>query len=177
MKKGKNTNGSLSLDLKRFEIAALITLLLLLVSPLFTSAQTVSDIQAQIQALLAQISALQQQATQTSPILPPVSTGQPDDYGNGTNPTGTYCPQLSITMQRGARDATTGAQVSELQAFLTSYYNLDENVVVGGYFGNLTHKYVVQFQREQGLPAFGIAGSLTRAKIAQACGGGAVVLA
>src|SRR3989344_2614528 len=75
----------------------------------------------------------------------------------------------------GARDASTGGQVSELQTFLTDYYNLDENIVVGGYFGNLTHKYVVRFQTEQGLPAFGIAGSLTRAKIAGVCGG-AVVL-
>lgn len=134
--------------------------LVLLASPLATSADLLSDLQAQIQALLAQVAALQQQ-----------DQGDTDDYGTGVTPTGIFCPDLSKTMQKGARDATTGGQVSELQAFLTSYYDLDENIVVGGYFGNLTHKYVVQFQTEHGLPAFGIVGSLTRAKIASVCGG------
>ena len=168
MKQRKNTNGSLSLDLKRFEIAALVTLLLLLVSPLFTSAQTVDELQAQIQALLARVAALQGQM-KSAPIstTPPL---QPDDYGTGVTAPN-YCPQLSTTMQRGARDVTTGGQVSELQTFLTDYYNLDENIVVGGYFGKLTAQYLIKFQNEQGLPAFGIAGSLTRAKIAQVCGG------
>lgn len=146
----------------------------LLASPLISSADTLSDLQAQIQALLARISALQSQATQTSPILPTVTTGQPDDYGTGVT-VGNYCPKLSITMQRGSRDATTGQQVSELQAFLTDYYNLDDGSVNGGFFGKLTHKYIVQFQSEQGLPAFGIAGSLTRAKIASVCGSGVSV--
>ena len=93
----------------------------------------------------------------------------PDDYGTGT--TGVYCPNLTSTFQKGARDSTTGGQVSELQAFLSDYYNLDDGILVGGYFGKLTQKYVVQFQTEQNLPAFGIVGSLTRAKIAEACDG------
>ncbi|HEY4516640.1 MAG TPA: peptidoglycan-binding domain-containing protein, partial [Candidatus Paceibacterota bacterium] len=149
--------------------------LALLASPLISSADTLSDLQAQIQALMAQIAALQGQTQPVAPNTPfSVPPQQPDDYGTGVTAPN-YCPKLSITMQRGARDATAGSQVSELQAFLTSYYNLDENIVVGGYFGNLTHKYVVRFQTEQGLPTFGIAGSLTRAKIAQVCGGGTVV--
>lgn len=145
----------------------------LLATPLLTSADTLSDLQAQIQALMAQLNALQAQANQTTPntSTPP---SQPDDYGTGTTTTGVYCPKLSITMQRGARDATTGGQVSELQTFLTDYYNLDENIVVGGYFGKLTESYVIKFQKEQGLPAFGIAGTLTRAKIAETCGGGSM---
>jgi hypothetical protein len=93
-----------------------------------------------------------------------------DDYGTGTTTSSVYCPQLSTTLQKGARDASTGGQVSELQNFLTSYYNLDENVVVGGYFGKLTQQYLIKFQTEHGLPALGIAGTLTRAKIANVCG-------
>src|SRR3989344_4421931 len=142
----------------------------LLASPLLASADTLSDLQAQVQALLSQIAALQAQVKPATPTPSSVPPQQPDDYGTGVT-VGNYCPKLSITMQRGSRDATTGGQVSELQTFLTDYYNLDENIVVGGYFGNLTHKYVVRFQTEQGLPAFGIAGSLTRAKIASVCGG------
>src|SRR3989344_3804881 len=143
----------------------------LLASPLLASADTLSDLQAQVQALLSQIAALQAQVKPATPTPSSVPPQQPDDYGTGVT-VGNYCPKLSITMQRGSRDATTGGQVSELQTFLTDYYNLDENIVVGGYFGNLTHKYVVRFQTEQGLPTLGIAGSLTRAKIAQGCGGG-----
>lgn len=146
-------------------IAAFATGLTLLVSPLVVSAQSMGDLQAQIQALLAKISALQGQSQPTS------TSPQPDDYGTGNPNTGVYCPRLSVTLQKGSRDATTGGQVSELQTFLTDYYNLDENIVVGGYFGNITQRYVVQFQSEQGLPAYGIAGTLTRAKIAGVCGG------
>lgn len=142
--------------------------LLLLATPFISSAATLEDLQAQIQALLGQITALQGQMQTVAPT-PPL---QPDDYGTGTS-VGNYCPKLSVTMQKGSRDATTRNQVTELQIFLTDYYNLDENVVVGGYFGKLTHQYVVQFQTEQGLPALGIAGQLTRAKIAQVCGEGA----
>src|SRR3989344_856916 len=169
MKQRKNTNGSLSLDLKRFEIAALITLLLLLVSPLFVSAQTVDELQAQIQALLARIAALQGQTSGTSTPPQPPHPGNSDDY-----PTPTpiqSCPNLSITMQRGSRDATKGGQVTELQVFLANRFDLDEEDVVSGYFGKLTQQYVTRFQNQYGLPAFGIAGSLTRAKIAEVCGG------
>lgn len=147
--------------------------LALLATPLISSADALSDLQAQVQVLMAQLQALR---AQTSPVIPPLPpsppTGLPDDFGTGATNAGVYCPKLSITLQKGSRDATTGGQVSELQTFLTDYYNLDENIVVGGYFGNLTHKYVVQFQTEQGLPALGIVGSLTRAKIASVCGGG-----
>ncbi|GEM_PF-2019590 len=145
----------------------------LLASPLISSADTLSDMQAQIQALLTQLSALQ--AKQIPAPQQIITTGPTDDYGTGTS-AGNYCPKLSITLQKGSRDASTDGQVSELQTFLTDYYNLDENVVVGGYFGKLTQKYVIEFQNQHGLPAFGIAGSLTRAKIAQVCGGGNTVI-
>lgn len=82
-----------------------------------------------------------------------------------------YCPQLSQTMVRGARDRTTvpPGQVTELQKFISDYYDVDPDDIVTGYFGALTHGHVVRFQREQNLPAFGIVGPLTRAAIARAC--------
>ncbi|MBY0539393.1 peptidoglycan-binding protein [Patescibacteria group bacterium] len=101
------------------------------------------------------------------------TTGPTDDYGaDGTSTTGIYCPKLSSTMQRGARDAATGGQVTELQLFLSDYFNLNEEDIATGFFGRLTQSYVVKFQQEKGLPAFGIVGSLTRAKIAEWCGKG-----
>lgn len=80
-----------------------------------------------------------------------------------------YCPQLSLQLQRGSRDSSTQGQVSELQSFLVDYYSLDEESTTSGYFGRLTQMYVQQFQREQGLPAAGIVGALTRTRIASVC--------
>ncbi|MBI5469932.1 peptidoglycan-binding protein [Candidatus Kaiserbacteria bacterium] len=137
-----------------------------LVSPLFASAATLADLQAQLQAALVQL----QLAIGQGAVLGAATDDTPEDEGS----VGIYCPQLSQTLKRGMRDTQTvpPGQVSELQTFITDYYSLDENIVVGGYFGRLTHKYVVQFQQEQGLPAYGIVGSLTRAKIAEVCGKG-----
>lgn len=90
-----------------------------------------------------------------------------DDYG--TSDSSNYCPKLSITMQRGARDAAYSGQVSELQKFISDYYDIDPDEIVTGFFGRITQGYVQQFQREQGLPSFGIAGSMTRAAIAKVC--------
>jgi PKD repeat protein len=101
-----------------------------------------------------------------------VSFAQTDDTPTGGTQTA-VCPTLSQTLVRGMRDSLTrpSGQVSELQTFITDYYNLNENLVVGGYFGRLTQQYVVQFQQENNLPSYGIVGTLTRAKIAQLCGG------
>ena len=90
-----------------------------------------------------------------------------DDYGVANS--GNYCPKLSITMQRGARDVSYSGQVSELQKFISDYYDIDPDEIVTGFFGRITQGYVQQFQREQGLPTFGIAGSMTRAAIAKVC--------
>ncbi len=84
-----------------------------------------------------------------------------------------YCPNLTNTLQRGSRDATTGGQVSELQAFLTDYFALADGQILSGFFGRLTQSYVQQFQRAEGLPAYGLVGALTRARISEVCSAGA----
>lgn len=92
-----------------------------------------------------------------------------DDCGTPA-PAG-YCPRLVTTITRGARDAATRpiGQVSELQRFLSDYFDVDPDDIVTGYFGRITHSYVVRFQQEQKLPAFGIVGSMTRTATAQTC--------
>ncbi|MBI5456734.1 peptidoglycan-binding protein [Candidatus Kaiserbacteria bacterium] len=132
--------------------------LLLLISPFAASADLLSDLQAQIQALLAQIAALQG----TSMI--------PDSDTPTEHPTSS-CPHLTVALQRGSRDANTGGQVSELQIFLANRYGLNDDDIVSGFFGAMTEKYVIKFQQEQGLPVFGLVGPMTRAKIAEVCGG------
>lgn len=103
-----------------------------------------------------------------------------DDTPTDPSSSGMYCPQLTQTMQKYSCDAglvssycksfVAGTQVTGLQLFLTDFFDLDEAQTVTGLFGKTTQKYLVQFQRQYGLPAYGIAGSLTRAKIAQLCG-------
>ena len=89
----------------------------------------------------------------------------------GTPGTGAYCPALSTTFTRGARDTTTRptGQVTELQKFLSDYFDIDPEEIITGFFGRITQSYVVKFQQEQNLPAFGIVGSMTRASIAKVC--------
>jgi PKD repeat protein len=84
-----------------------------------------------------------------------------------------YCPQLSQTLTRGMRDATTvpQGQVTELQKFLVDYYDLNPDDYITGYFGRLTQNNVIRFQREQNLPAYGVVGPMTRAAIARVCTG------
>ena len=80
-----------------------------------------------------------------------------------------HCPQLTSTFKKGDRDTTANAQVSDVQAFLAEYFDLPDGTVSGGYFGKTTERYVIRFQKEQGVPSFGIVGSLTRQAIAKAC--------
>jgi peptidoglycan hydrolase-like protein with peptidoglycan-binding domain len=80
-----------------------------------------------------------------------------------------YCPNLSHIVVRGS----SGNQVRELQKFLSDYYAIPLDTIQTGYFGRLTREYVIRFQKEQGLPAFGIVGMMTRQKIASVCGCGA----
>lgn len=110
-------------------------------------------------------------------ILAPQSFAQlADDYGINTfESVGNYCPELSITIVRGNRDLSANPQVTNLQKFLSAYYDIPSEELVTGFFGRITQDYVIKFQKEQGLPSLGIVGSMTRASIAKACGGTASV--
>lgn len=92
-----------------------------------------------------------------------------DDTPASGRTAGGYCPGLTSTFERGATDATTGGQVTRLQEFLTDYYDINTQNIVVGVFGRSTQAYVVKFQQEQGLPAYGVIGTLTRATIARVC--------
>lgn len=89
---------------------------------------------------------------------------------NVGNPGGS-CPNLTVSLQRGSRDASTGGQVSQLQRFLAARYNVAQSEIVTGYFGPVTESYVIQFQTEQDISPIGIVGPQTRAAIARVCSG------
>lgn len=90
-----------------------------------------------------------------------------------------FCPNLTENMKQGYCDQNlddadcaqhiTGDQVSQLQRFLKEYFNNPVGLWVSGYFGGKTKQYVMQFQDQWDLPAFGNVFGLTRAAIAQAC--------
>lgn len=80
-----------------------------------------------------------------------------------------YCPTITRILERGSRDATTGGQVTELQKFISGYYDINPAEIVTGYFGPLTYEKVLRFQTEQGITRTGAVGLLTRARIAEVC--------
>ncbi len=115
----------------------------LLAAPLFASADVLSDLQSQVQVLLAQISALQQQSGIS------VSTPAAPSF---------MCPQIFRSLSQGM----SGSDVMSLQSYL--------GVSPTGYFGPLTANAVAQFQSSEGISPVGIVGPLTRAALARRCG-------
>ncbi|MDO8623926.1 MAG: peptidoglycan-binding protein [bacterium] len=103
-----------------------------------------------------------------TPIPPAPSDGTSGGGGGGGSVSS--CSTLTRTLSRGDTDIKTNGEVSALQGFLTSYFNLSENIVVGSY-GRKTVQYVKQFQAKNGLDQVGNVGKLTRAAIARVCGG------
>jgi len=107
----------------------------MVVSPVF--GQSVEELQAQIQQLLAIIAQLQQQ----------IATLQ---GGQGT--TGTYC--FNTDLYQGL----TSNDVRNLQIVLGV-------TPTTGYFGSITKSAVKRFQAQYGIPQTGYVGPLTRAKL------------
>lgn len=79
------------------------------------------------------------------------------------------CPTLTSTLYRGIGDKETKGQVSLLQRFLSDYFDVPPEQVVTGYFGRMTHAYVLAFQKEKGIEQAGSVGKVTRAAILSAC--------
>ena len=112
--------------------------MLLLVSPLVSSAQSIS-VQAQIDALLKQITQLQAQIA--------ALRGQ-----SATTPTtGTSsCLDLNNSLIMGSTDATTNGEVSKLQNFLIAAGVYPEARITG-YYGTLTAQAVMRWQKAHGM--------------------------
>ena len=114
-------------------------------------ADALSDLQAQVQALLAQIAALQ-----------------------GGSSTGGACFTFTQTLQQGS----TGAEVMQVQEFLNSKGFTVAATGAGSpgnetsYFGGLTKAAVMKFQAGNGIsPVAGYWGPITRAKANSMCTG------
>ena len=103
---------------------------LLIVLPVFASAQTVEELQAQAQALLLRVQQLQQQLG-TSPS----STGAPYVDSSG-------CPLIGRILSL----SSAGDDVTRLQQFLARDTSVYPERLVTGYYGSLTEAAVRRWQ-------------------------------
>jgi len=143
--------------------------LLFLASPILASAQATSAVQAQIEALLKQITQLQAQisALRGQSFIP--ATGKSSS-----------CINLKNGLIIGSTDATTNGEVSKLQRFLGAYrlsvmdpgehsgIPPEELQPVTGYYGTKTAASVMQWQKARGMDFVTIksgVGPMTRAKM------------
>jgi len=108
-------------------------------APMMTSAVTIDELQAQINALLQQIAALQAQ----------LQIG------------GTASACFTKTLKFGMSDS----EVTALQTALKGDATVYPEGLVTGYFGSLTQKAVKAFQTKYGIEAVGQVGPITRAKL------------
>ena len=135
----------------------------LMLWPSFSYATTVSELQAQITSMLAQMQLIQTQlgSLQSTPASTPSS-----------------CPTLTYDLYRGLKDSGTGNQVTALQKFLAQDSSVYPEGLITGYYGQLTEKAVQRWQAKysvvsSGLPSttgYGSAGPKTRARIKEICG-------
>ena len=147
-----------------------IVVVLMLV-PLLAKGQTVDPLEQELNALLAEIAALQQQLLNLPPEPPPV-TPAPSPAPTPVSPTGliSRCPSLSRNLSRGMK----GQDVLNLQVFLDQ-----EGFFYGkptGFFGPATEASVQEWQSAQGVirtgtpeSGFGVVGPRTRAAILNRC--------
>jgi peptidoglycan hydrolase-like protein with peptidoglycan-binding domain len=77
--------------------------------------------------------------------------------------TNTSCLNITRNLKLGVRDYSENSEVKSLQNFLINYNYLKTDPT--GYFGLLTLNAVKDFQKQNGLPAVGMVGPLTKEKI------------
>ena len=164
--------------MKNIRTAILASAVALALVPFFVRAQSVSDLQTQIQTLLAQIAALQQQMN----ALVPIATTSVSNIPSGGTASGAVsasassdpivCPVFNYTLSRGM----SGAAITALQKFLVSEGFLTADSLTG-FYGALTESAVQNFQAQQGIvssgmpqtTSWGVVGKGTSAAIVKVC--------
>lgn len=149
------------MDMKKQYLLGSFIISALLV-PVLASAQSASDIQAQIQSLLSQITALQQQ-------LSNLSSNTSTTVSTSSN----SCPNLHRALSRGSR----GNDVILLQQFLIVQGFLSNDSATG-FFGSMTEAAVQKWQAQNSIVSYGdanttgygVVGAKTRAAFAARCG-------
>jgi PKD repeat protein len=155
----------------------------LLFAPLFSSASTISDLQAQIASLVAQLKTLEMQMgvsdSMSGMVNGPVGsnsyTGSVDWTNSGytTASSSTLVPCAAFT--RVLALGTQGNDVLSLQQYLKSQGYL--NASATGYFGTLTAQALGQWQNKNEVVGsngigYGTFGPMSRSYYTQGCGNG-----
>lgn len=137
--------------------------IIMLASPVFASADVISDLQAQIQALLVQIAALKMQM----------------GTGASVGTSASACITLTNSLSIEDTDADNNGEVTKLQQFLARDASVYPEGRVTGFFGPATQRAVQRWQKAHSIVSsgdpdstgYGFVGSKTRAAMAQSCGG------
>ncbi len=135
--------------------------IVVLVSPVFVSAQSVADLWAQITELMNRVGALNAQAAAAAA---------------SSSSTVNQCPVLNRTLNYAARSSSRGADVKDLQRWLIGEGYLAAGNDTG-FYGLLTVEAVKKFQCKEGVvcggtfssSGYGSVGPATRAAIARVC--------
>ncbi|OHB18881.1 MAG: hypothetical protein A2854_03450 [Parcubacteria group bacterium RIFCSPHIGHO2_01_FULL_56_18] len=156
--------------MRNLAITLAISPFILLAFVSLTNAQSSTSLQAELNALLAQLAALQVQlqATTGSANAAPAASGSA--YGS--------CPNLVRSLRMGV----SGSDVTALQAFLAADSRIYPEGTISGYYGALTQKAVQALQQRHNLvtsgspetTGFGAVGPATRNLIATLCVGGGI---
>lgn len=133
-----------------------------LLVPVLASASTADEIKAQIQSLLSQITALQQQLN-----------GLTANTSTTISASSNSCPNLSRVLSRGSR----GSDVISLQQFFIAQGLLSSDSATG-FFGSMTETAVQRWQAQNSIVSYGdaastgygVVGAKTRAAFAIRCG-------
>ncbi len=164
--------------MKKFRSLVAASAVAVALFPFFAGALSVADLQAQIQNLLAQIAALQQQMATLQPVatssvitIPPVG-GVSGTVSVPPAASGVTCPVFNFTFSRGSK----GEAVTALQKFLITHGFLGSDSATG-FFGPLTESAVRNFQAAQGIASsgtadttgWGVVGQTTSAAIVKVC--------
>jgi hypothetical protein len=145
--------------------------LALLALPLSASAQTLEDLQRQIQQLLQQLSVLESAAPAPAGTLPTPTSAQvaPSPYPVNAGPT-----YSCITLTRSLKLGDRGSDVAELQKYLSLNAGIYPEALVTGHYGPATESAVKRWQSAHGVVAsgdafstgWGVVGTRTRAAMA-----------
>lgn len=158
----KNLNG----------VAASVAAVALMAAPSLAAADTISDLQSQIQSLLAQAKTLQMQlftlrASSTASSTRP----KPEDRRFATStPPGKMIACMRI--ERAIRLGDRGDDVRDLQEFLREHGDVNFTASSTGTFGPVTAAAMARWQARMGIASStdGSVGPATRAFLARKCG-------
>ena len=147
--------------------ATTVLTLALLAAPTLASADTLTDLQARIDSLLAQIKTLQAQigTTNSTPTSAAISASP------------VLCLVIQSNLSLDGTDGATNGDVTKLQTFLAQDPSLYPEGRITGYFGPATERAVQRWQARNGIVSsgdadstgYGFIGPRTRAALAEGC--------